>query len=130
MGARRSAGYFSQVFRFPVNGGVEIDAEGGLLNGTITNAGSGYTNATYSYISLTGGSGSGATATITVTGGVVTSIVINDRGEDYVVGDVLSATFGSGSNFQFTVVTTINFVSLWQHARPATSTASTVQARL
>jgi hypothetical protein len=115
LGARRSAGYFSQVFRFPVNGGVEIDAEGGLLNGSITNAGSGYTNATYSYISLTGGSGSGATATITVTGGVVTSIVINDRGEDYVVGDVLSATFGSGSNFQFTVVTTINFVSLWQH---------------
>jgi hypothetical protein len=115
LGARRTAGYFSQVFRFPVNGGVDIDAEGGLLNGSITNAGSGYTNATYSYISLTGGTGSGATATITVTGGVVTSIVINDRGQGYVVGDVLTATFGSGSNFQFTVDSTINFVSLWQH---------------
>jgi hypothetical protein len=115
LGARRTAGYFSQVFRFPVNGGVEINAVGGLLTGSITNAGSGYTNATYSYITLTGGSGSGATATITVTGGVVTSIVINDRGTGYVVGNVLTATFGSGSNFAFTVDSTINFVSLWQH---------------
>jgi hypothetical protein len=115
LGARRSAGYFSQVFRFPVNGGVEINAAGGLFTGSITNAGSGYTNATYPYTALTGGSGSGATATITVTGGVVTSIVINDRGTGYAVGDLLTATFGSGSNFQFTVASTINFVSLWQH---------------
>jgi hypothetical protein len=115
LGARRSAGYFSQVFRFPVNGGVEINALGGLFNGSITNAGSGYTNDTYSYIPLTGGAGSGATATITVTGGVVTSIIINDRGEGFVVGDALTATFGSGSDFEFTVDSTINFVSLWQH---------------
>ena len=115
LGARRTAGYFSQVFRFPVNGGVDINAVGGLYAGSITNAGSGYTNGTYSYISLTGGSGSGATATITVSGGVVTSIVINSRGAGYVVGDTLTATFGSGSNFQFTVNSTINFVSLWQH---------------
>jgi hypothetical protein len=45
----------------------------------------------------------------------VTSIVINDRGTGYVVGNVLTATFGSGSNFAFTVDSTINFVSLWQH---------------
>ena len=115
LGARRTAGYFSQVFRFPVNGGVDINAVGGLFAGSITNAGSGYTNGTYSYIPLTGGSGSGATATITVAGGVVTSIVINDRGAGYVVGNTLTATFGSGSNFQFTVDQTINFVSLWQH---------------
>jgi hypothetical protein len=115
LGARRTAGYFSQVFRFPVNGGVDINAVGGLLNGSITNAGSGYTNATYPYTPLTGGSGSGATATITVTGGVVTSIVINGRGEGYAVGNTLTATFGSGSSFEFTVDSTINFVSLWQH---------------
>ena len=115
LGARRTAGYFSQVFRFPVNGGVDINAVGGLLTGSITDAGTGYTNDTYSYIPLTGGSGSGATATITVTGGVVTSIIINDRGEGYVVGNTLTATFGSGSDFEFTVDSTINFVSLWQH---------------
>ena len=33
LGARRSAGYFSQVFRFPVNAGVEINATGALLSG-------------------------------------------------------------------------------------------------
>lgn len=115
LGARRSAGYFSQVFRFPVNAGVEINYAGGLFSGTISNAGSGYTNGVYSYVSLTGGSGSGATATITVTGGVVSSIEINDRGIDYEVSDALTATFGSGSNFELTVDSTINFVSLWQH---------------
>ena len=115
LGARRTAGYFSQVFRFPVNAGVEYNSVGGLYNGQITNAGSGYTNNTYSYIPLTGGTGSDATATITVTGGVVTSIVINDRGIGYTVGNVLSATFGSGTGFQFTVSSTLNFVSLWQH---------------
>lgn len=115
LGARRSAGYFSQVFRFPVNAGVELNYAGGLFSGTISNAGSGYTNGVYSYVSLTGGSGSGATATITVTGGVVSSIEINDRGIDYEVSDALTATFGSGSNFELTVDSTINFVSLWQH---------------
>ena len=115
LGARRTAGYFSQVFRFPVNSGVEINAVGGVFTGSITNAGTGYTNGTYSYIPLTGGSGSGATATITVTGGVVTSIVINSRGTGYAPDDALTATFGSGSAFAFTVVSTINFVSLWQH---------------
>jgi hypothetical protein len=115
LGARRTAGYFSQVFRFPVNAGVEYNVEGGVLSGQITNAGTGYTNNTYSYIPLTGGTGSGATATITVTGGVVTSIVINDRGINYGVGDFLTATFGGGTGFEFAVDSTLNFVSLWQH---------------
>lgn len=115
LGARRSAGYFSQVFRFPVNGGTEINAIGGINTVSITNAGSGYTNGTYSYQALTGGTGSGATATIVVVGGVITSIQINDRGTGYVVGDTLSASIPAGSNFQITVDTTMNFVSLWQH---------------
>jgi hypothetical protein len=115
LGARRSAGYFSQVFRFPVNAGWETNAVGGILTGAITDAGSGYTNGTYSYIPLTGGSGSGATATITVAGGVVTAVLINDRGTGYVDANVLSATFGSGSGFEFTVDSTTDFVSLWQH---------------
>lgn len=115
LGARRSAGYFSQVFRFPINAGNEINYVGGLSAGTITNAGSGYTNGTYSYLPLAGGAGSGATATVVVSGGIVVSVVINDRGVDYLPDDVLTATFGGGSGFAFTVTTTMNFVSLWQH---------------
>ena len=116
LGARRSAGYFSQVFSFPINAGWLANYTGGVLDTTITTAGSGYSNATYSYEPLTGGSGSGATATIVVSGGVVRSVQINDRGTDYVAGDTLSATLaGAGSNFVLTVNTTMTFVSLWQH---------------
>ena len=115
LGAYRTAGYFSQVFRFPVNAGWDINETGGVLTGVITNAGSGYTNGVYPYTAITGGSGSGATATITVAGGVVTSVEIKDRGINYIVGNVLTAVFGSGSNFAFTVSSTMNFVSLWQH---------------
>jgi hypothetical protein len=115
LGARRSAGYFSQVFRFPINAGNEINSVGGLLAGAITNAGSGYADATYTYLPLTGGSGSSATATLVVSGGIVVSVVINDRGVNYQPDNVLSATFGGGAGFAFTVSTTMSFVSLWQH---------------
>jgi hypothetical protein len=115
LGARRSAGYFSQVFRFPVNGGTEINYVGGVLGVTISNAGSGYTDGTYSYQALTGGTGSGATATIVVSGGAITSVVINDRGTGYVAGETLSASIPAGSNFSLTIDSTMNFVSLWQH---------------
>lgn len=115
LGAQRSAGYFSQVFRFPVNAGTTINATGGINVTTITNAGSAYTNGTYSYLSLTGGSGSGATATIVVLGNVVISCVIEDRGTGYAVGDLLSATIPAGSGFELTVSSVMSFVSLWQH---------------
>lgn len=115
LGARRSAGYFSQVFRFPVNAGTEFNYTGGLYDGNITDAGSGYTDGTYSYVSLTGGTGNSATATIVVQGGEVVSVQINDRGYSYAVNDVLTATIPAGADFEFTVTSTLNFVSLWQH---------------
>jgi hypothetical protein len=118
IGARRSAGYFSQVFRFPISAGWEPNAVGGVATTTRTNAGSGYTNGTYAYLPVTGGSGSGATATVTVAGGIVTSFVIKDSGVNYLVGDTIAvsnATLGGGTGLVVTVNSINTFVSLWQH---------------
>jgi hypothetical protein len=115
LGARRSAGYFSQVFHYPINAGWEPNATGGVNGTTISNAGSAYTNGTYLLTPLTGGTGTGATADITVAGGVVTSVTIANRGTGYTVGDFLSATIPAGAGFVLTITTTMTFVSLWQH---------------
>jgi hypothetical protein len=115
LGARRSAGFFSQVFPFPINAGTEINASGGANLFTLT-AGSGYTNGTYSDVAMTGGTGTGAQATITVAGGIVTAVVITANGTGYTVGDELTyALPGGGSSFKITLTYVMNFVSLWQH---------------
>jgi hypothetical protein len=114
LGARRSAGYFSQVFRFPINADWTPNGTGGVDLFTFT-AGSGYTNGTYHNQPLTGGSGTGATATIVVSGGAVTSVTITGYGIDYVVGDVLSASLPAGSNFTMTLTDVKTFISLYQH---------------
>jgi hypothetical protein len=115
LGARRSAGSFSQVFPFPINAGWETNSVGGVNAFTLTAGGSSYTNGTYLAQALTGGAGTGATADIVVSGGVVTSVTIVNRGQNYIVGDVLSATIPAGSGFQITVDTLMSFTSLWQH---------------
>jgi hypothetical protein len=115
LGARRSAGYFSQVFPFPINAEWTVNASGGISLFTITDAGSGYTNGTYNYVALTGGTGNSAVATIIVAGGVVTSVVIDSHGFDYTVGDFLSASLPAGSNFEIEVTYLMDYVSLWQH---------------
>ncbi len=115
LGARRSAGYFSQVFRFPINAGWEPNYTGAVNVVSISNAGTGYTDGTYSYISLSGGTGTGAKATLVVSGGSVRSITIADRGFGYQVSDVLTASIPAGSNFDITVDSTMTLVTLWQH---------------
>jgi hypothetical protein len=115
LGSYRSAGFFSQVFPFPVNAGTAINATGGANLFTLT-AGSGYTNGTYTNVIMTGGTGTGARATIVVAGGVVTSVTITVNGTGYVVGDQLTyALPGGGSNFKITLTYVMSFVSLWQH---------------
>ena len=115
LGATRSAGFFSQVFPFPINAGVTINATGGANLFTLT-AGSGYTNGTYTSVAMTGGTGTGAQATITVAGGIVTSVIITANGTGYTVGDELTyALPGGGSNFKITLTYVMSFVSLWQH---------------
>ena len=115
LGAQRSAGYFSQVFHYPIAADWNINASGGILTATITNGGAGYTNGTYNNQVLTGGSGTGATANITVAGGIVTSAVINGHGVNYAVGNTLSASIAGGAGFVLTVNTLMNFVSLYQN---------------
>ena len=115
LGARRSAGYFSQVFHYPINAGTEINESGGVNAFTITNAGTLYTNGTYLNQALTGGTGIGAYADIVVAGGLVTSVTITLRGTGYSVSDFLSASLPVGSGFQIQINSTMSFVSLWQH---------------
>jgi hypothetical protein len=115
LGAQRSAGYFSQVFHYPITADWNVNATGGILTATITNGGSAYTNGTYTNKALTGGSGTGATANITVAGGIVTAVVINGHGVNYAVGNTLSASIAGGSGFVLTVSTLMSFVSLYQN---------------
>jgi hypothetical protein len=115
VGARRSAGYFSQVFPYPVNAGYDPTAVGGVSTATITNGGTLYTNGSYPSIALTGGSGTGASANFVVSGGIVTGISIYARGINYTALDVLSATLPGGSGLTVRVDTLMTFTSLWQH---------------
>ena len=116
VGARRSAGYFSQVFHYPVNAGTEINDTGAVNLFTISNAGSGYTDGVYPLEALVGGTGTGAYADITVTGGVVTEVIIAIRGLGYTVGDTLTCpTLPAGGDFEITLTYVMSYVSLWQH---------------
>lgn len=75
--------------------------------GEITAGGAAYVDAIYPNVELTGGSGTGATADITVTAGAVAIVSLLTGGQDYVIGDVLSADNadlgGAGAGFTWTV---------------------------
>jgi hypothetical protein len=115
LGAQRSAGYFSQVFPFPISSDWNVNATGGILTATITSGGSAYTDGTYTNQALTGGAGTLATANITVAGGIVTAAVINGHGVNYAIGNTLSESIAGGSGFILTVNTLMSFVSLFQN---------------
>ena len=117
LGSRRSAGYFSQVFPFPINTGWEINAGGGVDQFTIIDAGSGYTDGTYPYQVLENGDGNtSAIATITVASGAVTNVQITSHGTDYSIGDVLTVpTLPGGTDFEILVTSLMSYVSLFQH---------------
>jgi hypothetical protein len=78
-----------------------------VTSGTISAAGAGYTNGTYYQVLFTGGSGNGFSANIVVAGGVVTTVtIVNEGGQGYTVGDVLTAgVMGAGAGFTWTVST-------------------------
>jgi hypothetical protein len=116
LGSRRSDGYFSQVFHYPINADWNVNATGGVNLYTITNAGTGYTNGTYTYNNLVGGAGTGAQASFTVAGGVVTNFTITARGLNYVVGNTLTISLSTaGAPFSITLTYVMSYVSLYQH---------------
>ena len=95
---------------------INTVAANGADGGSITNPGEGYTNGVYNvvplvpvnYGTLQGQSvGTGATANITVAGGVVTSCVLDNGGESFNTGDILTSpnTYigGTGAGFTYTV---------------------------
>lgn len=115
LGAQRTAGYFSQVFHFPINAGYTPNLGGAIQTISIINAGSGYTNGVYPYQELTGGSGIAAYATITVAGGIVTSVEITAKGYGYAVGQFLTSALPGGANFEIQINTIQNYITLFQH---------------
>lgn len=72
---------------------------------TITSAGTGYTNGSYS-VSFSGGGGSGAAATYTVAGNIVTEIAITNYGTGYTSAPAVSFPSGGGSGAAATVTLT------------------------
>jgi hypothetical protein len=116
LGSRRSDGYFSQVFHYPINADWNVNSTGSVNLFTITNAGTGYTNGTYTYNNLVGGAGTGAQASFTVAGGVVTNFTITARGLNYVVGNTLTISLATaGTPFSITLTYVMSYVSLYQH---------------
>ena len=79
---------------------------------TITNAGTGYSNGAYFNVPLNGGSGSTATADIVISGGVITSVTISNRGCQYSAGNTLTVSNtnvgGTGSGFVLTINSIFN----------------------
>lgn len=71
-------------------------SENGLTSVTISNAGAGYTNGTYT-LTVTGGGGSGAIVTAVVAGGLVTSVSIVNPGSGYTSAPTLALPAGAGA---------------------------------
>jgi hypothetical protein len=93
------------------NVGTSTFLDSFVKTGTISSAGSGYTNGTYKFVLFTGGTGQSFFANVVVSGGAVTSVtpVFTGGGFGFSVGDVLTTSNanigGTGSGFTWTVQT-------------------------
>lgn len=93
----------NQFYISASNASFSMITSSGIAGGSVTSAGTGYTDGGYNNVPLTGGSGSGARATVNVSGGVVTSVTLTQSGVGYILGNTLSVSIGPGSGFVWTV---------------------------
>ena len=104
VGPTPDAGYGAELhyYYYP-----ESIVQGALKTLGVVSGGSGYVNGSYFNVPLTGGTGNSATANIVVSSNAVSSVVINNPGCKYVVGDSLSALNtnigGTGAGFAIPV---------------------------
>ena len=75
---------------------------GDVLTADTIVGGSGYTGATG--VATTGGTGTGLTVNTTVSTGAISGIAINNAGEGYTVGDIITVSGGSGGTFRVATV--------------------------
>lgn len=84
-------------------GPTPITIIGPMATVAITNAGSAYTNGTYTSVPITAAAGTGALATVVVASNSVSSITITTNGVDYVYQEAVSISAasigGTGSGF-------------------------------
>jgi hypothetical protein len=106
VGPTPDAGYGAELhyYYYP-----ESIIQGALTTLGVVSGGSGYINGSYFNVPLTGGTGNSATANIVVSSNAVSSVVINNPGCKYVVGDSLSAlnTNIGGAGASFAVPVTV-----------------------
>lgn len=109
-----SVGGGNTIFGYPVDYDLNPLQNNGVKTGTITTAGTGYVDGTYTHVPFTSGAGTNAyAASVVVSGGAVTAVNLYLQGiraapgGSYAVNDVLSISNanlgGFGSGFQYTV---------------------------
>lgn len=86
-----------------LNDNFSIPLSGYAGGGTITNAGSGYTNTSGLEVAVTGGDGTNGLIRVVVSGNQVVQVHVNDPGIGYQAGNVISAAIPGGSGFQYTI---------------------------
>jgi hypothetical protein len=77
-----------------------------ITGASITTAGSGYTNGTYSGIPIQAANGVGASVNLTISGGAPTAISISNGGNGYVNGNtfsIIGSPCGPGTGFSGTI---------------------------
>ncbi len=100
--------FYNSGFEYGDYGFNILESQSVSYNFTITNSGSGFfPDGTRNY-TPTGGSGTGMIISATISGGGVQSFVITNRGQGYLVGDILTIpfddVFGVNSTFEITYI--------------------------
>ena len=115
------------------NSAVTPTPVGGVITFTTPGADLGFVNGTYNNVAVTGGSGSGCTMDVTVLSYTITSLTVNQPGQNYAISDSLTipgATIGSDGVFTVNSVTTGNNLTQNTDAPAGSGAAGTAAAAI